>query len=65
LSDLQEEGYWVWASEKNVAEYTNWRSGEPNNTGKDENCVSIYSNHLWNDYACSKLFHYICEKYDE
>ncbi|XP_078485586.1 uncharacterized protein LOC144744545 isoform X2 [Ciona intestinalis] len=48
--------------------YTNWRSGDPNNGGGNENCVVLlYKIGLslhgkWNDLRCSWNRQYICER---
>jgi len=40
LNDRQTEGQFVWASGEPVT-YTNWRPGEPNDAGGDEDCTEI------------------------
>lgn len=64
LSDVQDEGVWIWSTEKNTAVYTNWSPGEPNNNQNNENCALIYPSNLWNDGVCHVYLSYICEKYD-
>lgn len=65
LSDFQDEGTWIWAQQKNPAQYTNWKPNEPNNSGSDENCALIYQDGKWNDGVCHNYAHYICEIKDE
>jgi hypothetical protein len=41
LSDQKIEGKFVWSSTNEVSEYTNWRTGEPNDSKSDEDCVHL------------------------
>ena len=47
LSDASQEGNWVWSSGEPVS-YTNWNSGEPNNSG-NEDYAQMYGSGVWND----------------
>src|SRR3954471_4996661 len=51
LSDELNEGTFVWYDGSPVT-YTNWGSGEPNNSG-DEDCTQIFANGTWNDLNCN------------
>ena len=59
LTDQLREGEFYWSESGELAEYTNWRMGEPNhgkNAAVDEDCVHLEfaSNHrTWNDRPCS------------
>ncbi|KAH3718421.1 hypothetical protein DPMN_061225 [Dreissena polymorpha] len=48
--------------EANVS-YYNWASGEPNNYGGDERCVTAdtFSQLAWNDLLCTKTSFIVCE----
>ena len=62
---VQEETV-LWGSGKKDSTYTNWYSREPNNSGRDENCLELFggvheSRYLWNDVACSNKFKAVVE----
>ena len=62
LNDIRNEGNFSWIDETYV-NYTNWKSGEPNNYMRDEHCVSFHSGEprQWNDAACwSEYTCFIC-----
>ncbi|XP_053374323.1 perlucin-like protein [Mercenaria mercenaria] len=69
LSDVMEEGSWIWMVSKNPIEsgsYSNWSPGEPDNIQSNENCAELWpSTGQWNDGQCHVPHHYICEKSDE
>jgi Lectin C-type domain len=52
FNDVAIEGSFVWVTGEPVT-YTNWNSGEPNNSNGIEDCVEIYGSHGgWNDLPC-------------
>ncbi|KAK9962774.1 hypothetical protein ABG768_008126 [Culter alburnus] len=59
--DGEQDGQWLW-TDGTVNDYTNWCSGEPNNSGGVENCLDINLNSrlCWNDAHCSSQIGYIC-----
>ncbi|MCB9569952.1 MAG: CotH kinase family protein [Myxococcales bacterium] len=61
LSDIQQEGTFVW-SDGTPLDFTAWNEGEPNNSG-NEDCVNLpkWSGGLWNDLKCSTVRPYICK----
>ena len=59
LNDQASEGSYVWSSGGGSG-YTNWNSGEPNNSG-NEDCTELYTAYTWNDLPCSYSLQYICE----
>ena len=42
--------------------YDNWRVGEPNSDGGEEDCVELYRQGYLNDKSCDKKFRFICKK---
>ena len=51
LNDETEEGTWGWSSGEPVT-YTNWASGQPDNSG-NEDYVQMWSSDLWYDRSAS------------
>ncbi|XP_066477723.1 mannose-binding protein-like [Tiliqua scincoides] len=60
INDQQTEGRFVYLNGEPIT-YTNWKSGEPNDHNKNEDCVIIVSNGLWNDLNCQQNSLIICE----
>jgi len=44
VSEGASEGAWKWSSSGAPLSYTNWASGEPNNSGNDEDCLVLMAN---------------------
>jgi len=62
LTDAASEGNWQYASDGNLASYTNWHLDEPNNAGDGENCAIIHSGHRdWFDYPCEAQNYFLCQ----
>ena len=72
ITDLKQEGTFVYSSDDSSLEYTNWVTAwsepnnglRPNNDPKEEDCVDTgqYSPHiLWNDVQCSLERASVCE----
>lgn len=59
LYDHHTEGRFIWQWGMTTPLWTNWNSGEPNNSG-NEDCVEMRSNGKWNDKACSTKRYTIC-----
>ena len=49
------------------ASYTNWITGEPNNTSGNENCVELRTTSAydgtWNDQSCDDMLAFVCQKH--
>ncbi|HOW50437.1 MAG TPA: lectin-like protein [bacterium] len=56
---------WNWKDSSSVT-YTNWNSGEPNNSPNgycaSEPCASMLAGGAWNDATCTATQAYICER---
>ncbi|XP_038596431.1 C-type lectin domain family 4 member G-like [Tachyglossus aculeatus] len=76
--NLDDKGYWIgltsvrdgsgkvqrhrWIDETDLT-FTYWNRGEPNDSGDEEDCVTLLSNGRWNDAPChTDLENWICEK---
>ena len=60
VSDMTTEGTFVWVSGATDT-YRNWTSGEPNDSGGNEDCGEIYNTTgQWNDNTCTSLAPYLC-----
>ncbi|XP_048853158.1 CD209 antigen-like protein A [Brienomyrus brachyistius] len=64
LTDREHEGNWKWVDGTRIT-ISYWAPGEPNDSGKEEDCAEAYTEHdtvkNWNDKSCSVKLHWICE----
>jgi hypothetical protein len=63
FNDRTTEGTWAW-SDGSAITYTNWQTGEPNDSGKKEDCGQLnrFTSYTWNDAQCSTSLAYVCEE---
>lgn len=68
-TDVDNEGYYTWTSDKSNTTFTNWMVGQPDDSGKLENCAAMMQNNgFWNDVPCNatlfnRVWQYtMCEK---
>ena len=61
-NDILVEGSFVWDG-PNVSVYTNWRPGQPNDSG-NQDCTNtnVWDDGTWNDASCDEFWPYICER---
>ena len=61
-TDAAIDGTWKWSPSGTPLSYTNWASGEPNNYGRNEDCVHLSgTSGKWNDVNCARKFKFVCE----
>ncbi|XP_071489144.1 echinoidin-like [Diadema antillarum] len=68
-NDRSTEGDWVWSDQSSsTTPYTNWRAGQPNSYGGNQDCGKIwYTGSVsdtardWDDGTCTRLGDYICK----
>lgn len=65
LHDMNNEDTFEWQDGSGEADnyYTNWSSGEPNDSGNNEDCIEMYFNGQWNDHVCSTQSRYFVCNY--
>ena len=55
---------WVWNPTGRSLSYTNWYSGQPDNSKGDQHCLTF--NHgnpgEWDDEQCSREYRYVCQR---
>ncbi|XP_078683088.1 uncharacterized protein LOC144917177 [Branchiostoma floridae x Branchiostoma belcheri] len=58
LTDVHQEGVWMWDDNVPLGDFRTWAPGEPNNSG-NEDCAEYFSeshsySNTWNDGPCSR-----------
>ena len=64
-ADILNEREWIWMTSSKPLTYTDWRSGNPDNSYSNENCMEINYEGHWNDAECKNFKQYICEQENE
>ncbi|XP_076828391.1 macrophage mannose receptor 1-like isoform X2 [Brachyhypopomus gauderio] len=61
--DQNNNTIWVWSDRSNST-YKDWGTGQPDNQGRQENCVELYGSqsYKWNDDSCNMNYPFICYK---
>ena len=59
-NDARREGQWRWNSGGRISSRY-WARGQPNSDGKDEDCLSIFSNGL-HDSGCQAKKTFVCKR---
>ncbi|XP_028410418.1 adhesion G protein-coupled receptor E2-like isoform X2 [Dendronephthya gigantea] len=54
---------WCYSNGRSVV-YTNWRQGEPSDSGGVEDCVEMYIGGTWNNNRCRESKPYVCQMID-
>ena len=61
IHDKDNEGTFVYDSDKSTLSFTKWNSGEPNDWGSGEDCAAVDESGHWNDLPCADFQRsYIC-----
>ena len=56
------EGTFVTSKDGSPLPYTSWYSGEPNNSGGEENCITLWTGlKKWIDSTCDMTYAAVCE----
>ncbi|XP_053399912.1 perlucin-like [Mercenaria mercenaria] len=63
LTDLNEEGTWVWMTSMKSLNYTNWDGCKTCDTGYDTNCAAglMYPSGHWRIEKCFRGRYFVCE----
>ena len=65
LHDQRKEGSFEWVDGSALGTYNNWRPGEPNDRGGNQDCVLYLVFFLhedkWNDFPCDIYAGFICQ----
>ena len=60
----QSNGDFGYATTGKALAFSDWNSGEPNNSGNNENCVDVNQDDgsgKWNDWGCDNKARFVCQ----
>ena len=60
-SDVRQEGSWEW-TDGTPFDYSAWYQGEPNNYGRNQDCLEERWGDKWDDNNCEKDQLFVCKK---
>lgn len=60
FNDRDEEGAWTWVSGAD-ADFTQWKSGQPDDHSDGEDCGVFRASGNWNDLGCDEEMRFVCE----
>uniref|UniRef100_A0A671QT38 Macrophage mannose receptor 1-like n=1 Tax=Sinocyclocheilus anshuiensis TaxID=1608454 RepID=A0A671QT38_9TELE len=52
---------WQW-SDQSDSSFRYWKSGEPDNNGRGENCAAVNAQGKWFDVSCTKPYPFVCHE---
>jgi len=61
MTDEAQEDEWVWRADGAALDWTNWKDGQPNNSGGNEQCATLDKNGEWWDRGCTQKYRLACE----
>lgn len=64
LTDLVDEGQYVYSSSGSKPSYSNWEKSQPDGgVEESEDCAALHTTQRkWHDYPCSDNHSYVCKK---
>ncbi|XP_073535928.1 collectin-10 isoform X3 [Phyllobates terribilis] len=61
INDFDREKQFMYVDGTEVQNYSNWKTGEPNDGSGYEDCVEMMSSGAWNDVDCNLTIYFVCE----
>ena len=61
-NDIDTEGTWVWVSDREALDFTDWADNQPNDgDGNGQDCAAMQGNGAWGDIQCTATRRYVCQ----